>query len=228
MDIILSISSPSMFIGVAAYILYESLRKQDKVHWKRMGLAFILLICACISLVISIAAGASYGIIFIFFIASAAALLSGIFLGFHLIGWRKLTGILIGIGFPFVMFISIDLGMYFDPDSIIKRNGDTIIGALNEYHSDQGRYPEKLDDLVPTHLAELKEPGTMWGWLYIAEKENFTLGYVEYIDEWGYSICKYSAVIPEWDCIDDYSKGPYRSTEPFHLEPTPFPDPPTP
>lgn len=226
--IILSISSPSMFIGVAAYILYESLREQDKVHWKRMGLALILLICACISLVISIAAGASYGVFIIFLISTASALVSGVFLGLYLTGWKRLSGILIGIGFPFVMLISMDFGMYFDPDSIIERNGDTIAGALNKYHSDQGRYPEKLDELVPAYLAELKEPGTMWGWLYIAGTDDFTLGYVDYIDEWGYSICKYSVAIPEWDCLNDYSKGPSRSTEPFHLEPTPFPDPLTP
>src|SRR5687768_14299671 len=141
MDIILSISFPSMLIVTAAYILYEGLREKDKVHWKKIVLALILLIFACISLIISIAAGASYGIIFIFFIAAIAAILSGIFLGFYLTSWRKLTGILIGIGFPFLMFLSIDLGMYFSPDSFIRRDGEAVAQALNEYHADKGDYP---------------------------------------------------------------------------------------
>lgn len=217
--LILLISAPSIFIVVAAYIIYESQQGQSEIHWNRIGTASALLICACISFVIGLAVGFSYGVIFVFVLATIAALLSGIFLGAYLTRWQKLFGLFIGIGFPFIMLLSIYLGLYFDPDSIIRRNGEAIAQALNEYHAAKGIYPETLDELVPTYMADLKEPKTLWGWLYVAEQDNFTVGYVSYIDKMGYTICKYSRTLPEWNCPMDYS------TEPFHLEPTPPPDP---
>lgn len=223
--LILLISAPSVFIVVAAYIIYESQQGQSEIRWNRIGTASALLICACISFVIGLAVGFSYGVFFVFVLATIVALLSGIFLGAYLTRWQKLFGLFIGLGFPLIMLLSIYLGLYFDPDSIIERNGDAIAGALYEYHTDKGLYPENLEDLVPTYIDDLKDPGTMWGWLYVSTKDDFTLGYVNDIDSMGYGICKYSPDIPEWDCVDDYSEEPFRSTEPFHLEPTPTPEP---
>jgi hypothetical protein len=214
---------PAVIPVVATKFLDEGLQNSQLIDWEKIYAALILLFLACICFIVEIAMGLLLGVFFVFLITCIVAFLCGLYLSYFLPRWRKLNGLLVGLVFPVILFISsTTIGLYFDPDSIIKRNGDTIAGALNKYHSDQGRYPEKLDDLVPTYLAELKEPGTMWGWLYIADKDTFTLGYVFYIDKMGYTICKYSAAIPEWDCPMD------NSTEPFYLEPTPFPDPLTP
>lgn len=211
---------------VATKFIDEGLRDPLALDLTKIYTGAGLLLLICLYLIIEMAMGMLLGVIFVFLYTCLVSFLCGVYLLFSLPGWRKPVGLLVGLAFPIILFISSDtIGRYFEPDSIIKRSGDTIVMALNEYYSDQGRYPEKLDDLVPTYLAELKEPGTMWGWLYLVEKDNFTLGYVDDIDWTGYGICKYSAAIPEWDCQDDYSKGPFRSTEPFHLEPTPSPEP---
>jgi hypothetical protein len=79
-----------------------------------------------------------------------------------------------------------------------------------------GKYPASLDELVPIAATALpEEPATIWGWLYTATDDDFTLGYVYGVDKLGYSVCVYSAQKPEWDCLPNYSTGP------FILEPTP-------
>jgi hypothetical protein len=149
--------------------------------------------------------------------ASGAAVLAGILLAWSLARWRKIVGLLTGMGFPIILFVSLEIGFPYSPDSIIRKNGKAIGQALNEYHADKGNYPETLNELVPAYLTDLREPKTIWGWLYSASKDDFTLGYVSYVDKMGYTICKYSATAPEWDCPLDYS------TAPFHLAPTPMP-----
>ncbi|MEQ8769541.1 MAG: hypothetical protein RIB60_03420 [Phycisphaerales bacterium] len=36
--------------------------------------------------------------------------------------------------------------------------GDEIIDALGDYHADFGRYPERLEELVPFYLQEIRRP----------------------------------------------------------------------
>lgn len=223
---ILLFGPPVIFLILSTKLLDDGLRDVQVIYREKIYKASGLLLLVCIFLILEIAMDLLLGVIFVFIFTSLVAFLCGIYLSFSLPGWRKLTGLLVGLVFPVILFISSDtIGRYFEPDSIIKRNGDTIAVALNEYHIDKGIYPENLEDLVPTYIDDLKDPGTMWGWLYVSDKDDFTLGYVDDIDWTGYGICKYSAAIPEWDCRDDYSKGPYRSNEPFHLEPTPSPEP---
>lgn len=219
MEIILFFSLSCVFTVLGSYILYEGLQDSQRLYWGKITISISLFLLTCICLIVEIALGWSYGVFFVFFLTTLTAILSGVFLGLQLTGWRKLTGLLIGIGFPLIMFLSIDQGFYFDPNSIIRRNGEAIARALNEYHSDNGHYPEKLEELIPTYIDNLKVPEILWGWLYVSEKDDFTIGYVSYIDKMGYIVCKYSKTLPEWDCPTDYS------TKPFILEPTPQPTP---
>lgn len=218
MEIILSFT-PTILVPIASYILYKGLRDLHHINWKEIGKASGLLVLACGFLaVIIFRAGTLAGFLSGYF-ATISALLSGLFLGIFLPQWRKLAGLLIGIGFPMVMFLSIIASDPISPDSIVRRNGEGIAQTLTKYHNDKGKYPETLEELIPTYISELKEPRHVWGWLYTADQNNFTLGYVTHVDNMGYSICKYSAIIPEWNCPRSYS------TEPFYLEPTPTPEP---
>jgi len=208
---------PAIITTIAAFFFYTGLRDSQKTSWIKIALGISLLWLVCgwlIALVIS-----DWGVIAFteVLFASGAAVLAGIWLIWSLARWRKLAGLLLGVGFPFVLFISLEVGFPYSPDSIIRKNGNVIARALNEYYADKGNYPEILDELVPTYLADLREPETIWGWLYRAGEDDFTLGYVFYVDKLGYTICKYSRTAPEWNCPLDYS------TTPFHLAPTPMP-----
>jgi len=203
--------------STAAFFFYAGLRDLRKTSWVKIaiGISLLLLVCGwLIALVVS-----DWGVVAFIEVlfASGAAVLAGILLAWLLAGWRKIVGLLIGVGIPIVLFISLEVGFPYSPDSIIRKNGKAIAQALTEYHTDKGNYPETLDELVPAYLTDLRVPKTIWGWLYTANEDGFTLGYVFYIDKFGYTICKYSTTAPEWDCPLDYS------TAPFHLAPTPMP-----
>jgi len=54
--------------------------------------------------------------------------------------------------------------------------GSDIINALETYHSEHGRYPNTLDDLIPKYVTQIKQP--LWGetgWLYKRHKKDFVL-----------------------------------------------------
>ncbi len=51
-----------------------------------------------------------------------------------------------------------------------------IVAAIERYHSENTKYPEKLEDLVPAYLQELVKP--KWGdsgWMYIGSETGFYL-----------------------------------------------------
>lgn len=52
--------------------------------------------------------------------------------------------------------------------------GNTIIHAIDAYHTDTGTYPTKLNDLVPQYLAEITNPvaGTREWYYYVHETNN--------------------------------------------------------
>lgn len=146
---------------------------------------------------------------------SIIVLVVGIWMVWSLPGWRKAAALLMSIAFPVALFISINIGYERSPDAIIRRNGQAIVQALEQYHEKTGTYPKSLEELVPTYLNPLPtEPKTIWGWLYTSSDDDFTLGYVCDVGKLGYSVCVYTPEAREWDWL-------HNSTGPFTLEPTP-------
>jgi MFS family permease len=206
--------------AVISYFLYLGLRDSEKVSWVNMAIGAGLFLLCCGWVIAATIYNGALGLFVLIQILFGliVAVFSGIFLAISLDGWRKAAGLVVAIGIPLALFASMEAAFPYSPNQTIRRNGEEIIAkALNEYHIDKKAYPQSLDELVPKYLSDLREPKTLWGWLYTGDNEDFTLGYVVYIDKMGYGICKYSASSPKWDCPLDYS------TAPFILAPTPMP-----
>jgi uncharacterized membrane protein (Fun14 family) len=130
--------------------------------------------------------------------------------------WRKLAALLTGILFPAALFVSLWIGADNSPDTITRRNGDAIVQSLERYHAETGTYPSELIGLVPAVLTALPEkPQTVGGWLYTITDNEYTLGYVDGVDQYGYWVCVHSSENPKWDCFVDVGNR-------FKLPPTPY------
>lgn len=204
-------------IAIATFFIYRGLRNSHSVSWTDIAIGISLLLLCCGAIIVEVIS--DWGIVALVqtFFGSGAAVLSGLSLAVVLDRWRKLVGLIIAIGVPLTLYASLEVGFPYSPNEIIHRNGEAIARALNDYYVDNKTYPQDLSELVPNYLSDLKEPKSIWGWLYVGNDDDFTLGYVSYVDKMGYIVCKYSRKTPKWDCPLDYS------TAPFHLEPTPMP-----
>jgi hypothetical protein len=204
-------------IIVTAYFLYLGFRDSDKISSINVIIGAVLFTLCCGWVI----AATVYDLGIIVFVqilyGSGAALLSGLALALVLKLWKKLIGLIVAIGIPFALYACLEIAFPYSSDQVIRKNGEFVAKALNEYYADNKTYPQSLSEIVPNYVSDLKEPKSIWGWLYMGDDKNFTLGYVFYVDKWGYTICKYSASLPKWNCPLDYS------TVPFSLEPTPMP-----
>ncbi len=135
-------------------------------------------------------------------------------LGFYWRGRQRIFAFTFAVIFPVVSFLTIILVGRFSPESLIKEYGVVIAQQLDQYRADHGKYPETLEQLMPTYLTELREPKIVWGWLYVATSDSFTLGYVSYVDRMGYSVAVYTSESRNWDSL-------VNSDGPFNLPPTP-------
>jgi hypothetical protein len=209
--------SPAVLVAVSAFFFYVGLKDLQKVAWAKLAIGISIFLLACGWQIAVLVSEISPFAMFEFLLASAASILAGISITVLLNRGRKVFGLLICIGFPIALYTTLEIGLPYTPDAIIHKNGEAITQALVEYYANWGKYPETLNKLVPEYITDLKEPKVIWGWLYTASADDFTLGYVYDIDKWGYTICKYNATSPEWDCPSNYS------TAPFILKPTPWP-----
>lgn len=216
-DICILLISPLSVIAQALF-LYFGFRNQEKITPKYLAVAAACFIMSCGYII-------AVGFIDTFLwnlwnlIAGAiAAIISGYVLALSLNGLKRLIGVMFALAIPFTLLISFFIGNQYSPVAVTRRNGDTIIAeALKRYYTDHHTYPASLSDLQPDYLDDLHEPSSLWGWLYVGDGTDYSLGYVTYIDKIGYSICKISASTPEWEC----PRG--HVTDPFVLLPTPTP-----
>lgn len=58
-----------------------------------------------------------------------------------------------------------------------KGTGDRIVAQIERFHSDHGRYPERLDDLVPDYLPAIPRPGDGVGYFYSRKDEVYQLSF---------------------------------------------------
>ena len=126
--------------------------------------------------------------------------------------------LLVGIAFPLLFWQSILIGSEGSPDAITRRNGILMAQALNAFYADNHVYPTALEQLAPTYLAKIPDdPQSPGGWLYKLSSESFILGYVSWVDRFGYSVCVLMPRETDWNC------SPTSNGEPFNLGPTPVP-----
>ena len=217
MAMILLALGPALAIITMAFFFYRGCHNSEKLCWHNIAVSAGLLLLCCGWIIVA----TIYDLGLIAFIqdlfGSIAAVSAGIWFVIILRGRKRAVGIIFAIGVPLALFMSLELAFPYSPNEIIHKNGESLAAALTIYYRDNKTYPQTLDQLLPNYATDLKEPKSLWGWLYTSDHKDFTLAYVSYIDKWGYTICKYSASSPKWDCPLDYS------TEPFHLAPTPWP-----
>lgn len=64
------------------------------------------------------------------------------------------------------VMVAASLGFYTWDISMAEQKADRIIGAVNQYYLDEGRYPLSLANLVPGYLPEIPKPRIVPGVFY--------------------------------------------------------------
>jgi hypothetical protein len=209
--------SPLSMIAQAVF-LYIGFRNQAKISPKYLAVAATWFILSCGYMIAVGFVDTFLWNLWNLISGAIAAIICGYVLILYLKGIKKFVGVIFVLLIPLTLLISFFIGSENSPDARARRNGKTLVaGALQRYYTNHHTYPASLSDLQPDYLDDLHEPSSLWGWLYHGEGTDYSLGYVTYIDKFGYSICKISASSPEWVCPDNHV------TEPFVLQPTPTP-----
>jgi len=76
--------------------------------------------------------------------------------------------------------------------------GEEIISALETYHTDNGEYPETLDDLVPDYIAAISVGEYLHEWRYTSDGLTYTLEFVYYGP--GVNTCIWESGASDWIC----------------------------
>jgi hypothetical protein len=203
---------PGLMVIVFAFLTHNVFIKDQKTPVWKVAAGITALLAAFLSMAYYIVAD-DIGLFAFFMIlpATCIALLTGFVLIIH--NRNIILALIIGLLIPLLMFGTYFLAEGYSPSTTRLKYGDTLAKLLDQYKQDTGVYPPKLDMLMPKYTAEIKDSGTLWGWLYISTGQDFTLGYVSYVDRFGYSVDVISATNREWDVRTD--------SGPFKLGPTP-------
>ncbi len=208
----------NVLTGLAAVLFWSGLHNPSRISRIRLTIGVAALALACGWLVFVASNGELGGVVaFIGAIfTTGTAVISGLLLLIVFPGKHKIAAGLLLLIFPLALFASIQIGGKYSPDTIRRSDGALVVQALSRFYSDRQAYPQTLGELVPKYLVEIREPGTIWGWLYSAAEDEYTLGYVYWVDKFGYSVCVYKSNASDWSCLPN-------STGPFVLGPTPMP-----
>jgi hypothetical protein len=207
--------------GVSGLLIGRGARNPAKISWSYIAATLSLFAVTWMIFAILAGLGGFGGVIaFALGVVFAGALLvTALALVIYLPGKRKFFALIPSVLFPLGVAVSIVLGNSFSPDTATRNHRDALVNALQRYHQNTGTYPQSLDQLVPQYLTEIEESRTMWGWLYLATPNRYSLGYVMGVD-WDYFICFSTSHAPDWDC------KPAIYTD-FILPPTPGMETPT-
>lgn len=149
-------------------------------------------------------------------LTSAVAFIGGLALAFYWRDRRRLVALTFALTFPIASYLTFLVASSFTPERQSQAYALVIADALEQYRVDHAVYPETLDQLLPDYLMDLREPKSIWGWLYEAKENSFLLGYVTYVNWAGYSVFYFDSQAQNWV----YSLAPMH---PFDLPPTPAP-----
>jgi hypothetical protein len=219
------IALPIAVVIATAILWYYGLSKPSEIDWGLLTLGSSLHVILCVAFAIFSFTDSAGGVIafLLAMAASLAALVASLILAATLNGNRKFAAGVMAVLFPVTLFLSSTRGIGSSPE---KRNGQVVVEALEAYHAENGAYPQWLHELMPTYLADLKEPSTIWGWLYFPDvnADEFTLAYVTRVGQWVlYSFDAYRSNTGEWEHLMWPEGGPE-----FILPETPMSDRPIP
>lgn len=147
---------------------------------------------------------------------SAVAFIGGLALAFYWRDRRRLVALAFALTFPITSYLTFLIASGYTPERQSEAYALVIAQALEQYRVDHAVYPETLEQLIPDYLMDLREPKSIWGWLYEANAERFLLGYVSGVERFGYFVMIFEAQSGNWNLFDP-------ATNPFDLPPTPGP-----
>lgn len=200
--------------GVALLLLLMWLRPSSRIRNASI-LGGILLLLVNIGWLIYLAANRPNLYIFVAaFFEMVIITVYGASLAILSRGRRRLFGIAIAILYPLGLHGGWAVGQRLSTENIPDDTGRQIAQALIAFRADHGEYPFVLDELVPAYLPGIVQPGTLWGWLYLRQADDFSLAYAWRIDREGYYLQTITSALT-WEM-----QLPF--TTPFDLPPTPF------
>lgn len=207
----------SLLIFGSVFFIFKGLQYPDRVSQvpTGVGICLILLVFAFLFFVTSLDR--------LFVLASLVLLipcvlttaLAVVILWKRLPNNRRSFRLFLIAGYTMSFCVSVFFGYLFTPTQRIERDGLGVVRALDGYHSKQGFYPRSLDDLKSSSTHSFVEtPPSLWGWLYTATDDDFSLGFIHDVDKFGYWICQYPSKSRQWDCVPE-------AQTPFRPDPTP-------
>jgi hypothetical protein len=115
----------------------------------------------------------------------SAVILVGIVLIFTLPGKMKLAGLVFSLVVPLALIVVAALARDVDIKALPEGSAERISRALDLYRQENGRYPQRLDQLEPRYLLFIPEPGIIFAqdWCYEGGAAGYALGYVNR-DHW--------------------------------------------
>jgi hypothetical protein len=209
---------PFICLLISVFIFYKN-RLPSNGNRKIKILAGIGILLPILILIIYWTVAIDFGdaaFILIIFL-SILALILGIFLFFMPFRYLKIFGFFLGVIFPVLMFLTLHISNDFSSNAMTVKDGNYIAAALDQFKQDKGYYPQLLRELVPDYVARFKHPKNI-SWQYSSTGQEFSLGYVFYVDKIGYSVRLISSNDRKWTTLENYSTGP------FEIGPTPYPD----
>ncbi|MEM1058623.1 MAG: hypothetical protein AAGK14_05195 [Verrucomicrobiota bacterium] len=103
--------------------------------------------------------------------------------------WFYLRAVLIASGFGLLVYVSPIFFLLLDygfPEpawskediALTERRGNLIVDALENYHTDHGKYPKELTQLIPKYLVSIPNPAVdakEWEYWPVRERIGFVL-----------------------------------------------------
>ena len=195
-------SLPGMVVALAAVWISSGLKlftQSEKSHkssrdpsfWLlvilRFGLAAVLLGSLAYTIVwASIWDQTSDGLGGIMFAtwSSLVAIAAGMVMGATARKWYRSAGFVFALLVPVWMFASFSYGWSVSYHAITEGRASRIQDAIESFHTENGRYPQELSELIPNYLFRIPGPVILRGesWCYQGGRDYYRIGafYREY------------------------------------------------
>lgn len=211
------IAAVSVLIFGSVYLIYKGLQNPARISQVYTGIGFCLIFFVFIFLffVTTLDSLFIFSSIFMLIVCVVITLLAVMILWKKPEKIRKSFRLLLIAAYTVGFCTSVFWGYLFTPTQRIERDGGGVIRALDDFHSRKGFYPASLAELESSSTIQfVKAPSSLWGWLYIATDNDFSLGFIKDVDKFGYWICQFPSKTRQWDCVPE-------AQTPFHPDPTP-------
>jgi hypothetical protein len=197
-------SVPAAIVIITALLFYLGLRNPSKTNALSISIGVSLLVPIAVWIIgVSDASeGSNQNALLIALITTFAAIASAIALFARLKEHHKAAALGLGIFFPMILLIGVYTGSKSTPEFRAMANGRTLVAALNQYHADNGAYPQALDELTPRYMMHVNSSRWDGNWHYNVVDGEFRLGTIVLWLRAGNLIYFYSSEVGEWETID--------------------------